>query len=462
MKKFNTNLNLLKGQVLPIVALMMFAIVGMVALVLDGGALMSYRRTAQAAADAGALAGAQHVCWNLSNNTDAAAIARTYAIENGASASPQPVVTIDGKVVTVQTIVQGGSFFANIFGVDMLTTTAEATAGCFGPRGRGAVPITWHCWENNPYDPNAEAFDPELGCQIQILSWDIIGDFIDKKTNSVTIDGKTYQRHTDLTSIVDNSEVPPITPGEIYILYDGNKLCIEQYYDTCQYNTTTDEYCCTVDGVTTCGYDNLDGDIRCDLDDDGKRDIQVSGDRGVVYLTSGTSNINDWITSDTQPDLTKESHIWLTGKDGIGSVVGKMEDYGWAGALVKVPVYNGHCDVYPNTTPYPQCVIDAHTSPWPPFPDGGDVFDLRPGQGGDGFFHIITYQPFYISCVSASGDCPGYRNAQTMNSTLKDNVPIIEGYFISGVPKTAIDPNVTCDIDLGNCHISLMEKPEDN
>ena len=53
MKRYSFMKKLEKGQVIPLVVLMLFAIIGMIALILDGGGLMSNRRTAQAAADAG-------------------------------------------------------------------------------------------------------------------------------------------------------------------------------------------------------------------------------------------------------------------------------------------------------------------------------------------------------------------------------------------------------------------------
>ena len=76
MKKFLIKNKLETGQVIPLVVLMIFVIIGMVALILDGGSIMSNRRTAQAAADAGALAGAQRVCLGKS---DAKSVAEYYA-----------------------------------------------------------------------------------------------------------------------------------------------------------------------------------------------------------------------------------------------------------------------------------------------------------------------------------------------------------------------------------------------
>jgi len=57
-----------KAQILPIVAIGMFAMIGMAALLLDSGVLMANRRSAQAAADAGALAGARLICLEQSES----------------------------------------------------------------------------------------------------------------------------------------------------------------------------------------------------------------------------------------------------------------------------------------------------------------------------------------------------------------------------------------------------------
>ena len=110
MKKFMINHNLFKGQVLPLIVLMMFVIIGMIALILDGGAILSFRRTAQAAADAGALAGAQRVC---RGESDWKSVAEAYAINNGASSA---VATLNGNEVTVVAVDANPSFFARIFG----------------------------------------------------------------------------------------------------------------------------------------------------------------------------------------------------------------------------------------------------------------------------------------------------------------------------------------------------------
>mgnify|MGYP002682684856 FL=1 len=52
-----------KGQIIVLFALGLLALIALAALVLDGGMLFLNRRTAQAAADAGALAGARALCY---------------------------------------------------------------------------------------------------------------------------------------------------------------------------------------------------------------------------------------------------------------------------------------------------------------------------------------------------------------------------------------------------------------
>lgn len=130
MKKFQKSYKFEIGQIIPLVVLMILVIVFMVALILDGGAIMSNKRTSQAAADAGALAGVQRVC---TGETDAKAVAEYYATAlNGASYAEATVV---GQTVRVNATVEHPSFFAKIFGEEFLKDSAgaEAVASCFYP-----------------------------------------------------------------------------------------------------------------------------------------------------------------------------------------------------------------------------------------------------------------------------------------------------------------------------------------
>ncbi len=104
MKNFRVNEKFEIGQVLPFIVLMLFVIIGMVALVLDGGSVMANRRTAQVAADAAAMAGANRTCYGY---YDAEAVAEAYATNNGATSTS---VTVTGSTVSVEATVENPSF----------------------------------------------------------------------------------------------------------------------------------------------------------------------------------------------------------------------------------------------------------------------------------------------------------------------------------------------------------------
>jgi len=414
MKEFMIKHKLEMGQVIPLVVIMLVAIIGMAALILDGGSIMSNRRTAQAAADSGALAGAQRACYGES---DAVTVAETFATNNGATTAAATVV---GAEVTVTTTVENPSYFAKIFGVETLNASATATAGCFGVCGNSVVPLAWYCRApvvgGGPY---LEEYD----CQIQTLSWDLIGPLVEGTKSTVIIpdfDGNETSYHMEGANIVDNSGVPP---EQIYIIIESDKICIE-------------------DG----------GDILCDLDGDGKKEIQLSGERGWLYLTADTSNISDWIDEGPHPDITLQTHIWLSGKSGVDtSVYDKMIKSGYIGEIVLVPVFNYVCDGDPRD-PDSVCVAEAHDPAfWPPF-SGVDNFDEIRNKTVN--YHIIAFEPFYVSCIDKKGDCPGFRLAQALSGgELKDG-PVIEGFFLTDVDVSP-DSNQSCDINLGNCTISL-------
>ena len=455
MNKFVYKYKLTTGQVIPLVALIMFALIAMAALVLDGGTLLSFRRTAQAAADAGAMAGAQHQCYDLS--ADPGGVAVTYATNNGATTA---TANVGDYLVTVNTTVAGESYFAKIFGIDQLQAKAEATAGCLGVRGKGVIPLAWRCWPND--DPTNTAFIEDYSCQVQPVDWNIIGPFVKGAVETVTLDG-VFERHTDDTSLVDNKDAEtPKPPGQIYIFFQSEKLCVEEFYEKCTYADIDSDgdleiTSCTQSDNTVVYPPYLEGDYQCDLTGDGKLDIQLGGNRGTLYLTSENQPPIKWITSDTQPDITLKPHVWLTADPGVGAVVNQMDKVGWSGEIVLIPIYNEICEPK-SPTDTPSCIEAAHANPpWPEF-DGVDRFDMKPG--GNLWFHIIAFQPFYISCVSSSGDCPGYRYAQTLNPDLGDNVDVVEGFFLSYYDDTSLDAQNFCDFDLGNCQISLTEKPE--
>jgi hypothetical protein len=82
------------GQVIILFALFSFVLIGVLALALDVGYLMSERREAQAAADASALAGARALLAGESSSGVVAA-AQQYATSNGLPSTPGSVMTVN-------------------------------------------------------------------------------------------------------------------------------------------------------------------------------------------------------------------------------------------------------------------------------------------------------------------------------------------------------------------------------
>jgi hypothetical protein len=147
------NRRLERGQSAVIVALLLVAMVGMLALTFDGGYTYFQRRLAQTAADAGALAGASV------HATLAQEAAADYAVTHNAAATAE-AAAVDG-LVTVSTTISFQTVFAGVLGVSEMTVPAVASAGCFLPAsGAGALPVAWVC--QPPMNGAAESDD----CQI--------------------------------------------------------------------------------------------------------------------------------------------------------------------------------------------------------------------------------------------------------------------------------------------------------
>ncbi len=413
LKKYNLEI----GQVIPLVVLMMFAIIAMVALILDGGAVMSNRRTAQAAADAGALAGAQRTCFGF---TDAETVARTYATNNGATDVDIPLLN-ESKITVVATV-ENDSFFARIFGETSLTAVANATAGCYSLMGRGVIPVAFHCEKETI---GGAISDDMYDCIMLGLDWETeLKPLLDGQPTD--IDGKTYSM--DGTQIVDAADpegVPPI--NKMYIIMDDDKLCISE-----------------------------GGTIQCDISDppDGIEDLKFGGQRGFLYLDN-VNSLTNFIMKGPKTDINIRSHKWLSGDPGVqASIYNQMQNYGYVGQVVLLPVFNHICKGDPrvDTT----CMDAAHESPWPPEPSWFDDFSAV--RGGKDNYHILDFAPFYISCISTSTNrCKGYDYAYNNVEGLNNNANIIEGFFVTGYDDVLPDSTRTCEINLGSCVISLSD-----
>ncbi len=112
------------GQSLVLVALLMVAILGVTAIVLDGAYAFAQRRWMQNAADAAAMAGARALARGATEG-EAYQMANRYATLNGADEAD---ITINGITVTVRTRHTFPAFFAGIMGLPQMTAQAEAQA----------------------------------------------------------------------------------------------------------------------------------------------------------------------------------------------------------------------------------------------------------------------------------------------------------------------------------------------
>jgi Flp pilus assembly protein TadG len=168
-----------RGQNLLIFAVLMIILIALAGLVIDGGYSLSKRREAQNAADAGALAGANALC--AGNTSLARTQALDYAINrNGATAAD---VTMSTRVITVTTTIPHDTFLAGIFGTDVVTTTATASAGCYAPCSSASVmPVAWAC-----HPPVGGSPDPN--CTIQYGTMDEPGPkYIIMDSNKAVLD----------------------------------------------------------------------------------------------------------------------------------------------------------------------------------------------------------------------------------------------------------------------------------
>ena len=165
-----------KGQVLVLVALAIFVLLGFAALGIDVGYMYSVRHELQRCADAGALAGASPFTtkdWNESSvQAEAEALARDFASKDNVVQTPlnrdsEVYVKIAGLPyghIAVDTSRNVDLFFGRILGIDNMTITAHAMAkvsntdkiACVKP---WAIPLPWvdDNTTNGLFDNPAEA-----------------------------------------------------------------------------------------------------------------------------------------------------------------------------------------------------------------------------------------------------------------------------------------------------------------
>ena len=403
------------AQMLPIVVIGLIVMIAMAALILDGGALMLNRRSAQNAADAGALAGARVLCkepttnqTNIYNAIYKYTTTENHAIIVDRYVTAENVGVIKGLVkgeVVVTSKIEQDSFFAKIFNQNSITSRATAGAGCFPYRPEVVLPIAWSC------RPPATGSASEK-CDYVKLSWPIVKAVTDTYDEANDISDKLFADHR----------------SEIYIIMASDKICGEEI---------------------TCDF-NLDDPID-------RYQLSSGGNRGWLNLTgdsSGTSNLEGWIENGLDDEI--KTHTWLTGINGNRKSVytalkTRLDEVVW------IPVYNVLCDQLPSDKP--ECLIAAHSEDAPgiPLPTGQNDIVI-PGAPATPVLHVVGFAPFFITCVrDVPGDtCPGFELAQTKNPTVdfKNNTRSLEGYFVD--PDSLDGENVSLSgADLGVYTVSL-------
>jgi hypothetical protein len=122
-----------EGQNLVLIALSMIALVGMMALVLDGGNGFAQRRRMQNAADAGVIAGVRELALG---NSYSVAVARADEYARTRNGADSVQTSLDGTTLTVQTSRTFPTFFAMVLGLPNMTAAASASAR-YGVAGAG-------------------------------------------------------------------------------------------------------------------------------------------------------------------------------------------------------------------------------------------------------------------------------------------------------------------------------------
>ena len=214
----NTNFRRFEtGQIIPFVVVAFIVIIMLAAVMVDGGSLLLNRRAAQAAADAGALAGAKQLCNvdSQANRAAAIAVAVDYVSKNNATipeGQPPAIITVPMLSyhilgINVKTSVSNESFFARIFGETGLTAVAEATAGCYHPSQIvRLLPIAFYY--DSPPIKNEDADCSDATDPCNLVNWD-------------------YTELLDTLRATSPSGNLPL--DDIYIVSDKTKVCEKDY-----------------------------------------------------------------------------------------------------------------------------------------------------------------------------------------------------------------------------------------
>jgi len=378
-----------KGQVLVLVAIMMTLMLGVLMLVLDGGSAYLYRRQAQNAADAAALAGITKICGHSPDYTAGYNLAWEYAVTRNGS-EPDPTLTkitfpASGKI-QVETVIDFPVFFTFLFSNESkYPASAVGKASCTNVVvGEGVLPLAFPC---QPVTGDLVNISDSLNCGVKYG----VSDPADEEDGYVNPGDTNW----DKMVIVMNSD-------------SSSDMCLEN-----------------------------GGSINCDVDGDGIEDIYDGDNRGWLNLNGGDINseeLIDWIQNGYD-DVPIPPYTWVGGRPGVNydifDAVRVQE-----GKDILVPVFDYFCE---NGLPDLDCpALYNLGNPHPP-----DKIIETEGTPGHLYYRIVGWGLFHVVCIYANGPldkddpqrCP-FRLEPTTNggAGLPTNLnnKTIEGYFLSG------------------------------
>lgn len=413
MKHTNHQSEKSRGQIIPLFVIFLPVVIALVALILDGGMTMVNRRQAQAAADAGALAGAKELCKHSTNATVISTAINYATVRNTASTASATIV--NGQV-DVNAHVVTDSFFSRVFGQNKLDAQAEASAGCFQPASGYTLPVAWSC--KAPIG-GSDSTD----CQLFMLDWATeMKPLIDLNNGGTTPVAIHDYGTVNAPWKFDKNYLTKY----LYIIVDSNKIPVD------------------INPCLSAG-----GSINCDINGDGIDDIITGGNKSWLDLNGGgggASQLKNWVNGIGVPEIT--IHSWLGGQQGNDTTVYKAVE-GLTNPLVLIPVFNGYCTQNPDAMPI--CELTLHD----PIPPEEKVIAVG---GNSAYFHIIGISAFYVTCVDDGGaeKCPGGKAFVAANPALKNSVKTIEGYFVSNPPIDS-GGSGTGGVDVGVHIISLTK-----
>jgi len=352
------------GQSLVIFAILTIVFVALAGLVIDGGFSLAKRREAQNAADAGALAGAEVLCRG-GTEADAQAQALDYAGRNGA-VDPIPLIDFGEDGITVTATIPHITFLAKIFGSDVVSPTAIASAGCYVPCDlTGVLPVAWLC----------EGLE----------------------TGSQEACGIHYP--------ADGEYEGP----QLFVIMDA----VKAEGDVCMDPPNS--------GLPA-------GALDCDLNNDTINELKTGGGRSWLDLDGsggGSNQLVDWVLGGY--DGTLHEHTWFAGQSGVANdvfqAVGDIVD-----TIVLLPVFDTFpCNGQPDIN-CPDLYHDKPPDEWQDsmiLTSGASQLYFHVVSFSA--FHITCVE---APGVPGHPDCPGKNAALAANPSIPENTKSIEGYFV--------------------------------